>query len=170
MKIKDILTNPARIRVIQYLQIHKEATTKQISDAIPDIPAPTLYRHINFLLKENLLTIKEERKVRGSLERLLAINIDKWSAETGSDLSDTAYQFLMSLYMRFQEYGTTDNTNPIADKLCLRTCILSLTDNSFDSFLHEYAELISRYQKSEDGGKLRSVSFISAPVNKEEKI
>lgn len=170
MKITDILTNPARARVIQYLQIHKEATTKQISEAIPDIPAPTLYRHINFLLKENLLIIKEERKVRGSLERLLAINTDMWSAETGSNLSDMAYQFLMSLYMRFQEYSTMGNTDPIVDKLCLRTCILSLTDNSFDSFLREYAELIGRYQEPEDGGKLRSVSFISAPVSEEEKV
>ncbi|MDE5583619.1 MAG: hypothetical protein K2J08_07935 [Ruminococcus sp.] len=74
--------------MIQYLQIHKEATTKQVSEAIPDIPAPTLYRHINFMLKENLLIIKEERKVRGSLERLLAINHDKWSAE--NNLTDTA--------------------------------------------------------------------------------
>lgn len=165
MKITDILSNPVRTRVIQYLQIRKEATTKQISESLPDIPVPTLYRHINFLLKENLLIIKKERKVRGSLERLLAINHDKWLAE--NNLTDTAYQFLMLLYMRFQEYGSTDNADPTADKLCLRTCIMSLTDESFDNFLKEYAELISRYQKSEDNGKLRSVSFISAPVNEE---
>ncbi|MDE5583618.1 MAG: hypothetical protein K2J08_07930 [Ruminococcus sp.] len=70
--------------------------------------------------------------------------------------------------MRFQEYSSTDNADPIADKLCLRTCIISLTDESFDNFLKEYSELIGRYQKSEDNGKLRSVSFISVPVNEEE--
>ena len=66
MELIKVLSNPVRMQVMQYLQTYGEATTKQISDAITDVPAPTLYRHINILLKEEVLLVKEERKVRGS--------------------------------------------------------------------------------------------------------
>ena len=169
MKLSDVLSNPVRMKVMQYLQIHGEATTKQISEACADIPAPTLYRHINFLLKEDVLVVKEERKVRGSLERLLTLNEDKWSAKTNADVADIAYQFLMSLYGSFQRYSELEGRDPAADMLSLRTSILTLTDESFDSFFKEYRELIAKYNKTEDGGKPRSISMISAPVIEEDK-
>lgn len=154
---------------MQYLQTHGEATTKQISEAISDVPAPKLYRHINTLLNEEVLLVKEERKVRSSLERLLAINVKKMSAAVNSNISETAYQFLMELYMKFQKYGCKDNADPEKDRLCLRTCVLTLTDNSFDSFMQDIAAVIGRYQQAEENGKLRSVSFISAPIEEEGK-
>lgn len=154
---------------MQYLQTHGEATTKQISEAISDVHAPKLYRHINTLLNEEVLLVKEERKVRSSLERLLAINVKKMSAAVNSNISETAYQFLMELYMKFQKYGCKDNADPEKDRLCLRTCVLTLTDNSFDSFMQDIAAVIGRYQQAEENGKLRSVSFISAPIEEEGK-
>ena len=169
MELINIFSNPVRIQVMQYLQTHGEATTKQISEAISDIPAPTLYRHINTLLKEEVLLVKEERKVRGSLERLLAINVQKMSAAADSNISDSAYQFLMELYMKFYKYSCKDNADPQKDRLSLRTCVLNLTDESFDNFMQDIAAVIDKYREAEEKGKLRSVSFISAPVEEEGK-
>lgn len=169
MELIKILSNPIRIQVMQYLQTHGEATTKQISEAISDIPAPTLYRHINTLLKEEVLLVKEERKVRGSLERLLAINVQKMSAAADSNISDSAYQFLMELYMKFHKYSCKDKADPQKDRLSLRTCVLNLTDESFDNFMQDIAAVIDKYREAEEDGKLRSVSFISAPVEEEGK-
>lgn len=169
MDLIKVLSNPVRIRVMQYLQTHGEATTKQISEAISDVPAPTLYRHINTLLKEEVLLVKEERKVRGSLERLLVINVEKMSAASDSNISDSAYQFLMELYMNFYRYSCKDNADPQKDRLSLRTCVLNLTDDSFDNFMRDIASVIGKYQGAEENGKLRSVSFISAPVEEEGK-
>lgn len=166
MNLSEIMMNPARIKIMQFLQSAGEATTKQISEAIPDVPAPTLYRHINFLLKEGVLIVKEERKVRGSLERLLTLDPDKLTE--GADISDVAYQFLMALYGSFQKYSEQKGRDPLADKLSLRTVILTLTDDSFDSFIREYRELLSKYSNIEEGGRPRSISMISAPVIKEE--
>ena len=167
MELIKVLSNPVRIQVMQYLQAHGEATTKQISEAIPGVPAPTLYRHINALLKEEVLLVKEERKVRGSLERLLAINAEKMLAANNSNISENAYQFLMELYMKFQKYGCKDNADPQKDRLSLRTCVLTLTDDSFDSFMRDIASVIGKYSEAEENGKLRSVSFISAPIEEE---
>ena len=52
----------------------------------------------------------------------------------------------------------------MADRLCLRSCIMRLGDETFDQFITEYAALIDKYLKMQDGGKLRSISIISAPV------
>lgn len=169
MELMKILSNPVRMQIMQYLQTQGEATTKQISEAITDVPAPTLYRHINTLLKEEILLVKEERKVRGSLERLLSINVKKMSAFANSNISETAYQFLMELYMKFQKYGSKDEADPQKDRLSLRTCIFTLTDDSFDNFMHDIAAVIGKYQKAEENGKLRSISFISAPIEEEGK-
>lgn len=167
MELMKVLSNPVRIQVMQYLQVHGEATTKQISEAITGVPAPTLYRHINTLLEEEILLVKEERKVRGSLERLLVINEDKMLSAANSDISESAYQFLMGIYMKFHQYSCKDDTDPQRDKLSLRTCILTLTDDSYDNFMSDIAAVISKYQKPERNGKVRSISFASVPVEEE---
>ena len=95
MNLTDILSNPTRMRIVQYLQLNEESTTKQISEALNDVPAPTIYRHINYLLKENVLIVKEERKIRGTTERLLTINQEFIDAENNRNISGTAYKFLM---------------------------------------------------------------------------
>lgn len=169
MELMKVISNPVRIQVMQYLQTHGEATTKQISEAITDVPAPTLYRHINTLLREEVLVVKEERKVRGSLERLLAINVEEMAKTVNSSISETAYQFLMELYMKFEKYSRKEDADPQKDRLSLRTCFFTLTDDSFDSFMQEIGTVIEKYQKAEENGKLRSISFISAPIEEEGK-
>lgn len=169
MELIKVLSNPVRIQVMQYLQIHGEGTTKQISESITDVPKPTLYRHINTLLKEEVLLVKEERKVRGSLERLLVINVEKMAETVNSSISETAYRFLMELFMKFQKYGGKADADPQKDRLSLRTCIFTLTDNSFDSLMQEIGAVMEKYQKVEENGKLRSISFISAPIEEEGK-
>ncbi|MBR6204206.1 MAG: helix-turn-helix transcriptional regulator [Candidatus Methanomethylophilaceae archaeon] len=52
MKLSDILSNPVRLRIVQYLQIHADATSKQISEGLGDVPVPTLYRHIGRLVEK----------------------------------------------------------------------------------------------------------------------
>ena len=167
MKLSDVITNPIRMKIMQLLQIRGEATTKQICEELHDVPQPTLYRHINYLLKEEVLIVKSERKVRGSVERLLAFNEAKFAENT--DIADTAYQFLMALCGSFQRYSDKENADPVADMLSLRTYMLTLTDESYADFFAELRRVIEKYSKPEEGGKSRSFSVISAPVAEEEK-
>ena len=164
MELINILSNPVRIQVMQHLQSYGEATPKQISEALYDIPAPTLYRHINVLLKEEVLLVKAERKVRGSLERLLIINEEKFAISRNKNISQTAYQFLMELFMKFQSYSEKEDANPQKDRISLRTCILTLTDSRYDDFMNEIGNIIERYQMLDEGGRQRSISLISAPI------
>ena len=169
MDLNVILSNPTRFRIIQHLSLEGDSTTKQIADALEDVPAPTIYRHINYLLKEGILTVKEERKVRGTAERLLSLDAERWSKEVNGDISATAFQFLMDIHGRFQRYLEKEDADPVADRLCMRTAMLRLTDERFDGFLSEYAELLKRYSDADERGKIRSVSIISSPVEEEEQ-
>ena len=167
MKLSDVITNPIRMKIMQLLQVRGEATTKQICEELHDVPQPTLYRHINYLLKEEILVVKSERKVRGSLERLLALNEARFAENP--DIADNAYQFLMALCGSFQRYSDKENADPAADMLSLRTYMLTLTDESYADFFAELRQVIEKYSNPEEGGKSRSFSVISAPVAEEEK-
>ena len=167
MKLSDVITNPVRMKIMQFLQINGDATTKQICEALHDVPTPTLYRHIHYLLKEEVLIVKEERKVRGSLERLLSFNAEKLSEN--ADIADNAYQFFMALYGSFQRYSEKGNADPIADMLSLRTYMLTLTDESYANLFQELRSVLDKYSSPEEGGKNRSFSLISAPVTEEKK-
>ena len=171
MDLLKAISSSNALQIVQYLQTHNEATTKQISEALPNIPAPTLYRHINKLIKDEVLLIKEERKVRGSMERLLAINVAKFEECENSDIVATAYQFLMSIYEKFVRYGSGKELDPVKDRLSMRTRMMALSDEDYDAFMQDVVTLMNQYEAKADKAeaKMRSISFISVPVE-EEKI
>ena len=121
MNLIKVLSNPVKMQIVQYLAVHGASTTKQISDELSDIPAATLYRHINALIELGLIAVKEERKVRGSVERLL--DIDQERINTSGSVSDQAYQFLMALYNKFYIYDQKPDKDPVRDHLAMATAM-----------------------------------------------
>lgn len=171
MNLMKLLSDSVSLQIVQHLQNCEEATTKQISEALGNVPTPTLYRHINSLLKEEVLLIKEERKVRGSLERVLIINKEKFYELENGDIAGVAYHFLMTIYDKFVKYSMKEEQNPLQDKLSMRTCMLSLEDEEFDEFMQDIAGVISKYEikSGQENAKLRRIAFISAPVEEEDQ-
>src|SRR5699024_999972 len=70
--LAETIAHPVRLRIIQQLG-GRSLTTAQLREALPDVTQATLYRHVRALLDAELLTVVEERKVRGALERTLAL-------------------------------------------------------------------------------------------------
>lgn len=70
--IADIVMHPVRLRIIQQLG-GRSLTTAQLRAALPDVTQATLYRHVATLVDSGILSIVEERKVRGAVERTLAL-------------------------------------------------------------------------------------------------
>lgn len=70
--IADVVLHPVRMRIIQQLG-GRSMTTTQLRGALPDIKQATLYRHVAALLEADVLTVTEERQVRGAVERTLAL-------------------------------------------------------------------------------------------------
>ena len=107
----------------------------------------------------------EEKKVYVQTKQY----VEEMAKTVNSSISETAYQFLMELFMKFEKYSRKEGTDPQKDRLSLRTCFFTLTDDSFDSFMQEIGTVMEKYQKAEENGKLRSISFISAPIEEEGK-
>jgi len=174
MNYSDILSNPSRMRIMEYMSIHGEATAKEIAGYLNDIPRRSLYRHIDFLIDAGAISIKEERKVRGGVERLLKDNTEEFVKS--KDLSDSAYAYFMDLFTKFDRYNKEHHKNIHKDfekdMLCFGTSIFYLDDKEMKEFLDEMNKIALKYENAhkekygkEIKGKLRSVSFISAPLD-----
>jgi DNA-binding transcriptional ArsR family regulator len=72
MERLELLLHPIRMRLILALG-NRTLTTQQLADMLPDVAQTTLYRQINLLLDGGIVTVVRESKVRGTLERELAL-------------------------------------------------------------------------------------------------
>ncbi len=165
--IHDIMMNPVRMRIIQTLVARQHMTATEISEEISDVPRTTLYRHIKTMLDHGILSIISEQKIRGSLERTLAINTGEIAKHnTLENAAQTALYFFMKKYVLFQNYFN-GNPAPAKDKIFLNNTILMTTDEEFDQFLLELGALLKKYSfEFSEGRKTRDISIISAPEEK----
>lgn len=69
----DLLLHPLRMRIIMTI-VGSQMTAQQLANTMPDIAQATLYRHLNKLAKGGILAVVEERPVRGTLEKVYALN------------------------------------------------------------------------------------------------
>ena len=170
MDLSKYLSNSACGRILQFLSDGGEHTTKEIAEYLSDVPVPSLYRHINALIEGNMIIVKEERKVRGSRERVLVVNTE-WNKDM--TLSELSYPYFMSLLNKFYRYENTqlknnDHSKMENDRLFLLQMLFFLDDNEMDALIDEIFALREKYMKISEKnkgkkGKLRNINFISAP-------
>lgn len=167
--LNQVLMNPIRSRIIQYLSVHKEATAGILSEQISDVPRTTLYRHINILEKNELLTVISEKKIRGSLEKTYSLNMGTFSKEnTVENVTRNAFGFLMKIYADFDRFFSENQDQPISEieHIFLGNVSLMLSDEEFKLFMSEMNQVLGKYMSNvQDGSrKQRSISVISSPV------
>ena len=160
----DIMLNPNRMRIVQVLAGSKTMTVKEIEDLIANVPRTTLYRHINVLIEAEVVTVVEEKKIRGSLERTLALNTEEIKKNNNmEDIPKQAFRFLMNTYSKFEKYFG-DKNRKRKNKIFFNNTIMMMSDREFDEFLMELQSLLVRYNYEEtDGRRPRDISIISSP-------
>jgi len=175
--IIEVLLNPIRMRIIQLFAdgTREKMTATEICDVLNDIPRTTLYRHINVLIEANVLDIVSERKVRGSLERTLAINTAEIQKLQGTEVENApqlTLSFLMTIYAKFDKYYRKHGGKPQeGDTLFFVSGILMLTDEEFKNYLTEIGEVEKKYtfEDATGGRRPRDVTMIVAPPDDEVK-
>ncbi|QMW65403.1 helix-turn-helix domain-containing protein [Mumia sp. ZJ1417] len=70
--VADVVMHPVRLRIVQQLG-GRRLTTAQLREALPDVTQATLYRHVATLVEAGILEVVGERRVRGAVERTLAL-------------------------------------------------------------------------------------------------
>lgn len=165
MNMAEVIMNPVRQRIIQYLMVHDKGTVKEIKNKLSDIPTPSLYRHVKILVENSVIVVAEENRIRGTVESVYRMNP---SALTVEDEDGMAVQVsLMSICTAFAKYFATGHADPRKDMLMLTSCTLMLTDDEFGDFLKEINEFAMKYFSKEptEGRSPRHVTLISSPVN-----
>ncbi|MCC6614705.1 MAG: helix-turn-helix domain-containing protein [Anaerolineae bacterium] len=72
----DLILHPIRMRILVALS-GQACTVKQLAEALPDVPQTSLYRQVNALADAGLITVVEERPVRGVIEKVYSTDAQK---------------------------------------------------------------------------------------------
>lgn len=145
MELAEIVMNPVRQRIFQYLLLHETGTVKEIRKALPDVPGASLYRHIKLLTESGILTVVGENRIRGTVVQ-------------------TA---LLGLSASFARYFSGGGADPRRDMLLMTTCTLTLTDEEFTGFLTEINQTALKYMDIgvKEGSRQRQITLISSPTD-----
>lgn len=82
MELAEIVMNPVRQRIFQYLLLHETGTVKEIRKALPDVPGASLYRHMKLLTESGILTVVGENRIRGTVESIYSLKKAPWRSTT----------------------------------------------------------------------------------------
>ncbi|EKD87653.1 MAG: hypothetical protein ACD_35C00300G0001 [uncultured bacterium] len=163
------MLNPVRMRIIHILATTPSITVTEVSEKMSDIPRTTIYRHVKILLENDILTVVSEKKIRGSLERTLSLNIAEIKKHnTLENASQKVLSFLLKKYTQFNNYFLSDMVDTGKDQIFCNNTVLMLTDQEFDQFLIDLRDLLLKNNfEYKEGRRARDISIISAPPESE---
>lgn len=171
--LAEIIMNPVRQRIVQYLMLHGGAAVREMGEELIDIPRPSLYRHINILLEAGCIRIASERNVRGTVERRYEL-VQQPMGENPSmaEISQLIQGTLMSIAADFARYFEGGDVDPQRDMLSVGASTLMLSDAEMMELLQRIGGVINDYVKNTaaEGRKPRRICFISSPTSRKEEI
>ena len=94
MELAEIVMNPVRQRIFQYLLLHETGTVKEIRKALPDVPGASLYRHIKLLTESGILTVVGENRIRGTVESIYSLNKSALEIDDDGTVVQTALKYM----------------------------------------------------------------------------
>ncbi|GIO13591.1 transcriptional regulator [Cohnella xylanilytica] len=168
----DLILHPIRMRIIQSLLSGGRQTTLQLAERLADVPQATMYRHLNKLLQTGLLTVAEERKVRGTTEKVYAL-AENGGELTPADVTEASREEHLSLFMKlaasligdFGEYVAQDRYDLAEDGFSFRQHQLYLTDEEYKELLAEMRKPLARHAGNGPGGgrRRRTITTVVVP-------
>ena len=165
METAELVMNPVRQRIFQYLLLHETGTVKDFRKAMPDVPSASLYRHVRLLAEHAVLTVAGENRIRGTVENVYRLNRSALEIDDADGAGVQAA--LLGICASFAKYFAGGGADPRRDMLLMTTCTLTLTDGEFMDFLSEINRVALKYMevRAAPGSKTRQITLISAPTD-----
>lgn len=174
----DLILHPIRMRILQSLAIRGNRTAKQLLDELGGVPQATLYRHLDKMLKANIIGVAEENKVRGTVEKVYTLSPGGQTV-TPSDTTQASAGEHMQLFLRFTasligdfgEYVRQPEYDLVQDGVSFRQVHLELSDEEYRSLLQEIRGAMAKYAGNAPGAdrRRRMLSTIVIPGTGQEK-
>ncbi|MET7422745.1 helix-turn-helix domain-containing protein [Dactylosporangium sp. NPDC005555] len=153
----DLALHPVRIRILR-AAAGTRLTTQDLRALLPDIPPATLYRHLATLAGAGLLEVVEQRKVRGTVERVYALpadgaTLDAAALATASPEDHARYftAFVSSLLSEFSRYLARERIDFAADGAGYQQIVLHLSDAELAKFATDLNQVIGPLLGNEPG-------------------
>lgn len=147
----DLLLHPVRMRIIQALVGGKRMTVQELGERLATVPMATLYRHLNALADGSVLVVVEERRVRGTVERVYALQEERISVppEAMARVSPADHMryfttFVAGLLGSFSRYLRRSNLDFERDGVGYRQVTLQLSDQELRALLDDLNERMAR--------------------------
>jgi DNA-binding transcriptional ArsR family regulator len=116
----DLMFHPVRLRIVLALA-GTELTTRELAERLGDVPASSVYRHVNRLIAAGFIEVVAHRPVRGTVEKTLRVSAGTYigpeEARTMSadDHRRSALAFLTQLMCEWETYLSGPGADMVAD-------------------------------------------------------
>ena len=166
----DTILHPIRVRIVLAIQ-GRRLTTAQIHRILPEVPLPTLYRHLQRLTEGGILRIVETQQVHSNQERVYAL-VDSAANLTEEEISRATPEEhlryftvfimgLMNVYDRYLQSGP----DVAADKVMYYAESVYLTDEQYQALRTQLRGLIedALQQQPAPGARRRTLAALTFP-------
>lgn len=166
-ELTDLIMNPTRMRIIQFMMLHQHGTATEIGSDLSDVSQASIYRNIKILLDAGVLEVISETPVRGTVEKTYAMNMEFGKDVGQQEGEQLIKQALLSILASFDHYF---EENPVVDPvkavICLSSATLLINEEEFMDIAMGYQKLIEPYlnNKPGNGRKERMMTIISSPT------
>ncbi len=171
-KFLRYLSEPLNAKLIIEMKDRGEATASQLMETFQDIPQATLYRRLQKMLKDGILKVVGENQIRGTLEKVYALDFDiaKIEQRLAKDNDGEMYMQLVTYYMlgilkEFDEYTSSDGIDLANDGSGCSIAPIYATHEELTGALLKIGEIITDLQSHKPDGKrkLHNLCIITTP-------
>jgi len=169
-KKADVILHPIRMKIIQALGGGKQRSIQEIGTVLPEVPQATLYRHVNTLLGHGILQVVQENQVRGTVEKIVAINETEMNKQGIENLSSEEHISLFTTFMtnlvgEFSNYAKQPSFDPLQDGVSYRQAMIHLNNEEWKEFIGELRAVMQKAIEKEPrkDRKTRTISTIIIP-------
>lgn len=138
-----------RLRIVQAFLGDRALTTSDLRSQLADVPPASLYRHVARLVDAGVLTVVNERRVRGAVERTYvlrvaaaSINVDELERMSRDDHRQAFIAFVAGLLGDVDRYLEREDFDPVRDGAGYRLAGLWLDDTEFGDFVRDLARVV----------------------------
>jgi hypothetical protein len=174
MATSDLLLHPVRLRIVKAFLGDRVLTTGQLAAELNDVPAGTLYRHVQRLANAGVLQVVSERRVRGAVERtyLLRTSAARLGPAEVQTMGPEEHRqsftaYVAGLLADFDRYLASGKPDLVRDGVSYSTYATWQTDAEYLEFLHAISALVqARLAVPPGPGRRRRIAynvFLPAP-------
>jgi DNA-binding transcriptional ArsR family regulator len=175
MQRANLILHPIRFRILQALA-GETLTTQDFADRLPDVPKPSIYRHLRLLREGGMVVVAGVRPIRGVVEKAYRLNqpmrlgVEDMARLSPDDHVRFFQNYAMTLIQGFSDYVHAGEAQaPIdlmADRVGYTEAFLYATLEEFDQFATALnAALLPLLQNQPaEGRRKRKLAIITHPA------